>query len=149
MKSIHVNNPRGAAERAIRLQFAKHGNRADIPLMTAKTFKAVPVVGGVEVDNLGKDSFLSWQVFEEVLHLLKREGGKASRGDAMGFRLGEPGLPLNSVEGHIATTIFGKVPGDTVFRRISPVAAIMVWAGLCKPGRGTLSLGAGYLASDV
>jgi len=149
VKSIHANNPSGEAERAIRLQFGKHGRRVDIPLMTAKTFKAVPVVGGIEVDNLGKNSFLSWLVFEEVLLLLKRERGVAFRGNAMGFRLGEPGLPLNSVEGHIAATIFGKVPGDTVFRRISPVAAIMVWAGLCKPGRGTLSLRAHYMASDV
>lgn len=60
MEFTQSNNTRGEAERAIRLQFGKHGSRADIPLMTAKTFKAVPIVGGIVVDNLDKDRFLSW-----------------------------------------------------------------------------------------
>ena len=55
MEFTQSNNTRGEAERAI-----KHGSRADIPLMTAKTFKAVPIVGGIVVDNLDKDRFLSW-----------------------------------------------------------------------------------------
>ena len=91
MDSRHSKKLGGEAEHAIRHQFANHGNRADIPLMTAKTFKAVQIVGGVEVDNLGNVKFLPWQVFEEVLLLLEREGGKALRGNAMGFRLGEGG----------------------------------------------------------
>jgi hypothetical protein len=133
-------NLEGEAEHAIRRQFTKHGNRAVIPLMTAKVFIAVLVDGGIEVDNLRSEKFLSWQVFEEVLLLLRREGGRVSRGNAMVWRLGERGLPFNSVEGHIAKTIYGKLAGDAIFRRISPIAAIMVWAGLCKPGRGELLL---------
>jgi hypothetical protein len=140
MDSKLSRNHEGEAEQAIRRQFANHGNRAVIPLMTAKVFRAALVGGGIEVDNLRSENFLSWQVFEEVLLLLRREGGRASRGNAMACRLGSPGLPLNSVEGHIAKTIYGKLTGDSVFRRISPIAAIMVWAGLCKAGRGELLL---------
>jgi hypothetical protein len=138
-------NPEGEAEQAIRCVFANYGNHAVIPLMTVKVFRATLVDGGVEVDNLRGAKLLSWQVFEETLCLLKREGGRALRGNAMAWRLGEPGLPLNSIEGHIARTIYGKHPGDTVFRRISPITAIMVWAGLCKPGKAELILRDGVL----
>ncbi len=130
------------AELAIRQKFASVGTPSSIPLMTKKTFRAELVTGGVEVDNLGNKTFLPWQVFGETLRLLRQENGSALRGDAMGksVRLGHPKLPLNSVEGHIAYSVYGKQLGDSVFRRISPVAAIMVWAGLCKPGRGELLL---------
>ena len=37
-------------------------------------------------------------------------------------------LPLDFVEGLIAHTIYGKEPGDSVFRRVSPVSANLTWA---------------------
>jgi hypothetical protein len=122
----------GCAERAIRIQFSIIGNPATIPLMNGKDFSAELVEEGVMVSNLGNQPFLPWEVFEETIVLLRREGGRALRGSAMGSRLGQPGLTSNSVEGNIAARIYGKHVGDSVFRRISPVAAILIWAGLCR-----------------
>jgi hypothetical protein len=56
----------------------------------------------------------------------------------MNSRLGDEGLPLDSIEGHIAHVVYGKQIGDSVFRRISPIAAILVWAGICEDEPGEL-----------
>ena len=64
--------------------------------------------------------------------VLIRNGGRADRGDAMGSKLGDEGLTVDSIEGHIALVIYNKRPGDTVFRRITPIACILVWAGICR-----------------
>jgi hypothetical protein len=56
--------------------------------------------------------------------------------DAMNSRLGDEGLPLDSVEGYVAHVVDGKQVGESVFRRISPIAAILVWAGICDSAPG-------------
>jgi len=58
----------------------------------------------------------------------------------MSCRLGEPNLPIDSIEGHVAQVVYGKQTGETVFRRITPIACILIWAGVCKAGRGELIL---------
>ena len=62
----------------------------------------------------------------------------------MDYRLGDPGLPLDCVEGHIAHVIYGKRRGDSVFRRITPIACILIWAGVCEHARGELVLARSY-----
>ena len=77
-------------------------------------------------------------MFEETIALLERQGGHASRGNAMNYRLGDDGLSLDSVEGHIAATVYGQRVGEAVFRRITPVACILIWAGVCRHTPGEL-----------
>lgn len=72
--------------------------------------------------------FLRWSVFIEAVSVLKSNGGRAKRGDAMKSKLGEEGLPVNSVEGHVAHMVSGYHEGDNVFRRITPIACILIWA---------------------
>jgi hypothetical protein len=86
------------------------------------------------------EPLLPWAVFEEVVALLGRKGGRARRGDAMNCRLGDDALSLDSVEGHIAATVYGRRKGDSVFRRITPVAAVLIWAGVCRHSPGELVL---------
>ena len=49
----------------------------------------------------------------------------------MGPKLGEPELPFESIEGHIAHVVYGKKNGESVFRRITPISCILIWAGIC------------------
>lgn len=58
----------------------------------------------------------------------------------MESRLGEGKLPLDSIEGYIAKEVYGKKIGDSVFRRITPIVNILIWADLCENGRGELFL---------
>ena len=108
--------PEQSAEEIIRRKFASADNPAVIPLMkVGKTFQATLTAAGIEVDNLRAEILLPWSVFETTLQLLRENGGTALRGNAMGFRLGDDELPLNSVEGRVANKVYGKVPGNSVF----------------------------------
>lgn len=129
------------AVQQIRNKFTEIRSPATIPeLKGGKTFTARVVDDGVEVDNLGNQPFLHWSAFQEAICALIRGGGKAMRGDAMTYRLGDPNLSLDSIEGHIAHVVYGKKVGETVFRRITPIACILIWAGLCKHEPGELVL---------
>lgn len=126
----------------IRERFEETGTPAQIPLLKGKngnrTFDASLKDNGIDVSNLDKQSFLPWSVFNETVALLGKKGGRAEKGDAMKCKLGEPGLPLDSVEGHVAHKVYHKNVGDSVFRRITPIACILIWAGICVSGRGEL-----------
>lgn len=95
---------------------------------------------GVAVDNLGESSFLSLDVFASAIALLETSGGRARKGNAMSARLGDPDLAMDSVEGRIATDVYGQQVGASVFRRITPVSRLLEWAGICKSEKGYLYL---------
>ena len=121
----------------IREKLRRCGGIAFVPLQRGSKFKVKLVDGGVDVSNLGNQPFLPWVVFQEAIYVLIRNNGIAQRGNAMDSRLGEEGLLLNSIEGHVANVVYGKKIGDSVFRRITPIACILEWAGIChsEPGR--------------
>lgn len=116
------------------------GGRAEVPLLKSGTFHASLVTLGVEVDNLDTQPLLPWSVFEEAVRCIIACGGRAKRGDAMQSRLGEPRLPLDSIEGHVAAVVYGRNPGDSVFRRITPIACLLIWADICTAAPGELVL---------
>jgi len=125
---------------AIRQRFRETGPTTEIALLNRGHFTATLREDGIVVSNLGNTPFLPWAVFQEAICVLLRSGGTAELGNAMDAKLGDPGLALDSIEGHIAHVVYGKNPGESVFRRRAPVAAILVWAGLCTPIAGGLSL---------
>ncbi|MDA3733559.1 hypothetical protein PBV87_18935 [Niameybacter massiliensis] len=49
-------------------------------------------------------------------------------------------LPTNSIERYIAKEVYDKSIGESVFRRITPIVNILIWAEICKNGRGRLIL---------
>ena len=117
----------------IKRRFDEVGNPTQIPLLKGgRSFEAKLSTKGIYVDNLGNQRFLPWTVFTETVSLLERSGGRAARGDAMKSKLGERFLPINSVEGHIAHVVYGKQKGDIVFRRVTPIACILIWAKICR-----------------
>ncbi len=127
----------------IKSKFSVAGGPVKVPLLKKKGrgyFLASLVPDGIEVDNLGSESLLVWDVFRKTVQLLNSRGGSAERGNAMNAKLGSPALPLDSVEGHIAHQVFGVQTDCTVFRRITPIACILIWAGLCKHAPGKLIL---------
>jgi hypothetical protein len=124
----------------IRGKFKENLTSVKVPLQNGRSFSAYLVKEGLHVDSLGGQSLLTWEVFEETVNFLITKGGQAKRGDSMQARLGGDGLPLDSIEGHLANVIYGRQKGDSVFRRISPIAAILVWARVCYSEPGVLIL---------
>ena len=116
-------------------------NEVKIPLIkNNKYFNAKLVDDGVNVNNLGSSPFLHWDVFVESVDLIEKLGGIAKKGNAMSYSLGERELDLNTIEGYIAAKIYKKKNGEKVFRRITPIANILIWAGICKNLPGKLKL---------
>lgn len=128
------------AVQKIRDKFKETESSVTVPLLKGGTFTARLVNEGIEVDNLGTQPFLHWSAFQEAVCVLIRNGGRARRGDAMNSRLGDPDLLLDSIEGHVARVVYGRQPGETVFRRITPIVCILVWAGICRAEPGELVL---------
>jgi len=124
----------------IRDKFAETGSPTQIPMLRKGSFTAEMRADGIWVDNLGGEPHLPWAVFQEAICVLIRNGGRARRGDAMKSKLGDVDLSLDSIEGHIAHVAYGKRPGQSVFRRITPVACILIWAGICRAEPGELVL---------
>lgn len=124
----------------LRAMLEDRGGEVDVPLLKGGTFRARLVPGGIEVDNLGLQPTLSWDAFEAAVRCLEESGGRAARGDAMNARLGDAALPLDSVEGYVAHTVYGRQAGQTVFRRITPLACLLIWAGVCEAHPGELVL---------
>jgi len=124
----------------IRQKFAVTGNPTKIPLLKGDVFTAELEWDGIRVDNLGNQPFLPWAVFQEVICVLIRNDGVADRGNAMGPRLGDPDLSFDSIEGHVANVVYGKKSGDAIFRRVTPIACILIWAGICEEAPGQLIL---------
>jgi hypothetical protein len=121
-------------------------NPQRIPLQGNRDFQVTPVanggyLAGVNVNNLGANPFLPFDVFVATISLLTlSENNTAIKGSAQKGVLGSDGLPLNSIEGHIARIIYGYQIGENVFRRIVPIANILAWADVCENERGYLTL---------
>ena len=128
------------AVEVIKRRFAETDGEVTIPLLRGGHFAAALTDKGIKVDNLGNQPLLPWEVFQEAVCVLIRSGGRANRGNAMKSRLGEEDLSVDSIEGHIAQVVYGKRRGDAVFRRITPVACILVWSGVCEAEPGELIL---------
>jgi len=125
----------------IKKQFDQKGDPAKIPLMNGKQFfEARSEDDGIYVDNLKNQPFLPWKIFSEAINCLKENGGQVKKGNAINSRLGDSNLDLNTMEGYIASKVYDCEIGDTVFRRITPIASILAWAEICENTRGQICL---------
>lgn len=121
-------------------------NGKDIEVQGGGRFNVKPVfhdrvLTGVTVTNLGAQPFLPMSVFGATIELLlKRDDHRAVKGSAREGRLGSAFLPMDSVEGHVAFTIYGKNEGIFVFQRITPISRILEAANVCIIERGYLQL---------
>jgi hypothetical protein len=107
--------------------------RASIPNQRAGHFIAVWSEDGIMVDNLGNQPLLTWSMFDCVENFMRRQPNQcAVKGNGTNGKLGTSNVPFDSIEGRVAL-FFGACEGDSVFRRITPIANLLVWAKLCKP----------------
>lgn len=136
MKGI-MNN---AIVKIIKEKLEGCGGQASVPLLRGnRNFQVRLVDNGVEVSNLRSYPFLPWEVFIKTIELLDKNNGVAKKGNGRGSdKLGDGAVALDTIEGYIAREVYGKNIGESVFRRITPICNILIWAGVCENGKGTL-----------
>lgn len=85
----------------------------------------------IHVSNLGTQPWLPIEALEFAFELVTSYG-KAKKGSAQKGKLGDDNLPMDSVEGVVASKAFDKQSGDSVFRRITPIAGLLAHLGLAR-----------------
>lgn len=86
----------------------------------------------------------SYKIFDAIVDLLLRSpGGRARKGNARNYKLGEPGCEESTVAGTVLT-FMGKKPGDSGLDPVFILAAVLEWAGIATNGRGEIALTASY-----
>lgn len=91
---------------------------------------------GIHATNIPSNKVLLWKAFEDAMAVLEKNNGKVIKGNAMKGKLGDAYLPMNSMEGYIASHTYHVKKGETTLRLISAIAAILEWTGLCRNGYG-------------
>lgn len=112
----------------IKKKFGATNTNNVIPLMrSGKSFDACRIDEGIICSNLGQAPLLEWKVFEVAIQLLIENGlgVRTPKGNAMAGKLGDPLLPLNSVEGKVAREVYERELGISVFRKVSAISGIL------------------------
>ena len=87
-----------------------------------------------------------YRVFDVIVSLLFRNGGKARKGNGRNFKLGYGDCTEDIIVGCIAKEYAGKKEGMSVFDPVFVLSAILDWAGIVRNERGYLELTADYCA---
>lgn len=85
------------------------------------------------------EGLYDFEIFDDIVDLLIRKGGRARKGNGRNFKLGEPGCEEDTVVG-VSALHLGKRPGESVFDPVFVFAAVLEWAGIAENGRGELVL---------
>lgn len=87
-----------------------------------------------------------FKVFDYIVALLIREGGKARKGYARGKqdKVGSENCNEHTVTGVIALDYYGKSIGTSVFDPVFILGGVLEWADIAKNGRGYLELTSNY-----
>ncbi len=95
----------------------------------------------VEKRVMPVDQFFPMKIFYFLIKKLEKAENKSlKKGNALKHRIGQPGLELTTVESLIAREFYKKKLGDSIDRRISVIANILVESSVCRHGRGELIL---------
>ena len=146
-----MENPRADSRSAlpseiIKSKLIKSGGRAIVGSFSGKTYE-------IRAANDGK-SFLCKQlpisppyefaVFDVIIDLLKRQGGRAKKGNGRSYKLGEHGCEDSTVVGAIAKYYSGKKDGESVFDPVFVLVAVLEWADIAHNYRGYIELTPSY-----
>ena len=85
-----------------------------------------------------------FDVFDIVVELLKKQNGRARKGNGRNYKLGDENCDDSTIVGYIAKNYSHKTDGDSVYDPVFVLAAVLEWADIAKNERGELVLTASY-----
>ena len=77
-----------------------------------------------------------YTIFDIIVNLLKKKGGKAEKGNGRNYKIGEKHCDGNTVIGTIGIEYYGKSEGESVFDPVFVLVAVLDYAGIIHNRRG-------------
>ncbi|MFD3156751.1 hypothetical protein ACFIJ5_07815 [Haloimpatiens sp. FM7330] len=148
VKSLPIEPNDSLVIKKIKEKLNECGGRISVPLFRGKPCEIWYDDNGKGVvsPKIPVPNHLTWEVFDAAVEIVMKNGGKAEKGKAQsGAKLGSDNLPLDSVEGYIASKVHGVEEGKSAYGPGFVVCAILDWAGVCKNERGYLSIDPRFL----
>jgi len=148
MTNWYTDRESTKASEIIKTKLKDNGGRAIVHSITGIPYeiKAEPDGESFSTEALPVKPNYTYKVFDDIVDLLRSQGGKAKKGMGRNAKLGEPGCEETTVVGAIAQKYYGKSAGDSTFDPVFVLAAILEWAGIAHNERGYMVLTADYLS---
>ena len=144
---MNVDYTSKSASEIIKAKLKEHGGH--VTVFTARGLPceiyAEPDGTTFTSDKLPVKPAYKYEVFDAIVDLLIKQGGRARKGNGRNYKLGEPGCEENTVVGTVALSRdHDRKIGDSVFDPVFVLAAVLEWAGIVINGRGELILTEAY-----
>lgn len=148
MRNWFTDHTSTMASEIIKTKLKDNGGRVIVHTARGLPCEICVAADGVsfESDKLPVKPPYRFEIFDTVVELLKKQNGRAKKGNGRNYKLGEENCDDTTVVGYIAKHYAHKQDGDSVYDPVFVLAAVLEWADIAKNERGELALTANYRA---
>ena len=148
MRNWFTDRKSTKASEIIKTKLKENGGKVTVYTVRGLPCEIWAAADGVsfESDKLPVKPAYRFEVFDIVVDLLKKQNGKAKKGNGRNYKLGEENCDDTTVVGYVARNYAHKNDGDSVFDPVFVLAAVLEWADIAKNERGELVLTTSYRA---
>lgn len=142
MRNWFTDHTSNKASEIIKTKLKENGGRVIVHTARGLPCEICVAADGAsfESDKLPIKPPYRFDVFDIVVELLKKQNGRARKGDGRKYRLGDENCDDTTVVGYIAKHYAHKEDGSSVFDPVFVLAAVLEWAGIAHNERGELVL---------
>ena len=148
MRNWFTDHTSNKASDIIKTKLKENGGRVTVYTARGLPCEICVAADGVsfESDKLPIKPAYRFDVFDRIVELLKKQNGRARKGNGRNYRLGDEKCDDTTVVGYIAKNYAHKNDGDSVYDPVFVLAAVLEWADIAKNERGELVLTENYRA---
>ena len=148
MRNWFTDHTSTKASEIIKTKLKKNGGRVIVYTARGLPCEICVAADGIsfESDKLPIKPAYRFDVFDIVVELLRKQNGRARKGNGRNYRLGDKNCDDTTVVGYIAKHYAHKEDGSSVFDPVFVLAAVLEWADIANNERGELVLTASYRA---
>ena len=141
----NTNESSTKASDIIKCKLRRCGGRATVSTLEGKCHEIIALEDGETFFCEALPLFQpTYNVFDIITDLLIANGGKALKGNARNYKIGEEKCDESTVAGMIGISYFKKSYGESAFDPVFILAAVLEWAGIAYNKRGFLELTEDY-----
>jgi len=142
MRNVNYNENEVRAADIIKQKLEFAGGKAKVSSISGKVYEIKAGIDGKSFlcDELPINPPYEYRVFDVIVRLLIKKGGRAEKGNGRNFKLGQSRCTVDTVVGAIGAYYAGRREGESVFDPVFVLASVLDWAGIAKNCRGYIEL---------